>query len=46
MPVWDKGEHEPLGLCAPVPVRWDLKVTKRILLSSELLFRLQVKGDT
>jgi len=39
----DKDFHESLGLCAPVPIRRDLEVTKCILLGSELLFGLETK---
>ena len=39
----DKDACEPLSLCAPVPIRWDPEVAKRILLSSELLLRLEAK---
>ena len=39
----DKGVYEPLGLRAPVPIRWDLEVTKCILLGSEFLLGLEVK---
>lgn len=39
----DEGVHEPLSLCAPVAIRWDLKVTKRIPLDSELLLGLQIR---
>jgi hypothetical protein len=41
MSTRDKGLHAPLGLCTPVPVRRYLQVTKRILLSSELLLGLE-----
>lgn len=37
----DKGLHAPLGLCTPVSIRRYLQFTKRILLSSELLFGLE-----
>ena len=41
--VSDKDVHRPLGLCAPVSIRRNLEVTKRILLGSELVFGLEPK---
>jgi len=39
----DKDVYEPLGLCAPVPIRRDLEVAERILLGSEFLLGLEAK---
>jgi len=41
----DKGVYKPLGLRAPVPIRRDLEVTKRVLLGSEFLLGLEAKKN-
>lgn len=43
MHVSDREIYGPLSLGTPVPIRWDLEVTKRIPLGAELLLSLQVK---